>query len=320
MNVVLQKDLFLRSREVFLRASVEHDINFILTDVLDEDTMIAYHHAKGVDCFVIGAEAYSRRFYETLRQGSAVIRYGVGYNAVAIDICLKRNIKVGYTPGTLTDSVAEYTFALVMALNRHIAPLHSAMKKGVWNGVTGLELKGKTIAVLGFGQIGREVARIAKYGFGMRVHAFDVHVSVDSDLYDFYSNDFASVVRDADIVSIHMASVPATKNFISAERIEQCKEGVQFINTSRGDLVDERSLYIALKSKKISSAAIDVFVNEPYVPSERADFRDLDNVLLTPHCGSNTKEASKRMAELVVQNILAYRAGERMILIPELQK
>ncbi|MEA4935311.1 MAG: NAD(P)-dependent oxidoreductase [Paludibacter sp.] len=319
MNVVLQKDLFLRSNEVFLRASVEHDINFILTDVLDESVMIE-HHAEGVNCFVIGAEAYSLHFYETLRQGSAIIRYGVGYNAVPIDVCMEREIKVGYTPGTLTDSVAEYTFALMMALNKHIAPLHSAMKQGVWYGMTGWELKGKTIAILGFGQIGREVARIAKYGFGMRVHAFDVHVSVDSDLCDFYSNDFATVVRDADIVSIHMASVPATKNFISAERIRQCKEGVQFINTSRGDLVDEKSLYNSLKSKKISSAAIDVFVNEPYVPSEGADFRDLDNVLLTPHCGSNTKEASKRMAELVVQNILAYRAGERMILIPELQK
>ena len=319
MNVVLQKDLFLRSSEVFLNASVAHDINFILTDVLDETAMIE-HHADGVDCFVIGAEAYSRQFYENLRQGSAVIRYGVGYNAVAVDVCLERNIKVGYTPGTLTDSVAEYTFALVMALNRHIAPLHSAMKQGIWNGMTGLELKGKTIAVLGFGQIGREVARIAKYGFGMRVHAFDVHMSVDSDLYDFYSNDFAAVVKDADIVTIHMASVPETKNFISAERIAQCKEGAQFINTSRGDLVDETSLYNVLKSKKISSAAIDVFVNEPYVPSGGADFRELDNVLLTPHCGSNTKEASNRMAEMVVQNIIAYRAGERMILIPELRK
>jgi D-3-phosphoglycerate dehydrogenase len=207
---------------------------------------------------------------------------------------------------------------MLLAMNRNIPQLDALMKNNHWQGITGLELKGKTIAVLGFGQIGKAVAQIAKFGFGMRVNAFDVLPSIDSDLVDYYSNDFDSVVKNADIITIHMAVMPSTKGFINSERIEKCKDGVQFINISRGDLVNEKALFEALQKKKISAAALDVFVNEPYIPTPEADFRILNNVVLTPHCGSNTKEASNKMAELVVKNILAYEQGKEISLIPEL--
>ena len=151
----------------------------------------------------------------------------------------------------------------------------------------------------------------------MKVNAFDVMPSIDSDLVDYYSNDFDSVVKNADIITIHMAVMPSTKGFINNERIEKCKDGVQFINISRGDLVDEKALFEALQKKKISAAALDVFVNEPYTPTPEADFRTLSNVVLTPHCGSNTKEASNKMAKMVVENILAYYNDGKMTLIPE---
>lgn len=317
MKIVIQKDLFFRSEEIFSLAAKQNNSEFLLTEVLDESAMLNFHN-EGANCFVIGAENYSRSFYKSIKPGSAVIRYGVGYNAVPIDICKRRNIAVGYTPGTLTDSVAEHTFAMLLAMNRNIPKLDASMKNNHWRSVTGLELKGKTIAILGFGQIGKAVARIARLGFGMRVNAFDVMPTLDSDLIDYYSNDFESVVKNADIITIHMAVMPSTKGFINRERIEMCKNGVQFINISRGDLVDEKALFDALQLKKISAAALDVFVNEPYVPTPEADFRTLDNVVLTPHCGSNTKEASNRMAELVVKNILAYEHGKEMILIPDL--
>lgn len=318
MRVVLQKDLFIRSEEVFLNAAKQNNIEFLITNVLDELAMLKFHQ-QGANCFVIGAENYSRSFYESIKSGSAVIRYGVGYNSVPIDICKARNITVGFTPGTLTDSVAEHTFAMLLAMNRNIPQLDALMKNNHWHGITGLELKGKTLAILGFGQIGKAVARIAKFGFGMKVNAFDVMPSIDSDLVDYYSNDFNLVVKDADIITIHMAVMPSTKGFINRERIEKCKDGFQFINISRGDLVDEKALFEALQKKKISAAALDVFVNEPYIPTPEADFRTLNNVVLTPHCGSNTKEASNKMAELVVKNILAYEQGKEMLLIPELK-
>jgi phosphoglycerate dehydrogenase-like enzyme len=317
MKTILQKDLFTRSSEVFSSAAKEHGIQFFLTDVLDEKAMLELHN-KGTNCLVIGAEAYSREFYNSLHEGSAVIRYGVGYNAVPIDICKSRNIKVGYTPGTLTYSVAEDTFALLLAVARNIPVLHHSMKDGIWKGITGMELKGKTIAILGFGQIGQAVARIAKYGFGMRVKAFDILKITGSDLCDQSSDNFEEAVKDADIISLHLATLPSTMGFINAERISRMKDGVIFINTARGELVVEKDLFDALTAGKISAAGLDVFAKEPYPPSPEVDFRKLNNVVLAPHCGSNTREASNRMAKMVVENILAYYAGSKMVIVPEL--
>ena len=319
MKVILQRDLFIRSEKEFLTAGKKYSIEFLLADVLDEKTMLKYHE-QWANCFVLGAETYSMEFYQSIRPGSAVIRYGVGYNAVPVKLCRQRGIKVAYTPGTLTDSVAEHTFAMLLGMNRNIPQLHQSMKEKRWQGLTGMELKGKTIAILGFGQIGKAVAKIAKYGFGMRVHAYDILPLPDDHVADFFSNNYAEVVKEADIVTIHIAVTPKTAGFFNAERIALCKEGVQFVNTSRGNLVDEKALFDALLSGKIEKAAMDVFVREPYIPTENADFRELDNVLLTPHCGSNTKEASERMAMVVIQNIIAYAKGEEMILIPELKQ
>lgn len=317
MKAIIQKDLFTRSSEVFSSAAKEHGIQFFQTEVLDEKAMLELHN-EGTNCFVIGAEAYSREFYTSLQEGSAVIRYGVGYNAVPIDICKSRNIKVGYTPGTLTDSVAEDTFAMLLAVARNIPALHQSMKDCVWKGITGMELKGKTIAILGFGQIGQAVARIAKYGFGMRVNAFDILRITGSDLCDLSSDNFEEAVKDADIISLHMATLPSTMGFINAERISRMKDGVIFINTARGELVVEKDLFDALTAGKISAAGLDVFAKEPYHPSPEVDFRKLANVVLAPHCGSNTREASNRMAKMVVENILAYYSGNKMVIVPEL--
>jgi D-3-phosphoglycerate dehydrogenase len=317
MKVIIQKDLFLRSFDVFSEAAKKYGIQFFQTDELDEVTMLK-RHAEGASCFVIGAESYSNEFYNSLYEGSGVIRYGVGYNAVPIDICKSRKIKVGYTPGTLTDSVAEHTFALLLGIARKIPTLHHSMTTHVWQGITGIELKNKTIAIIGFGQIGQAVARIAKYGFGMKVNAFDKR-EIKGNSFLNYSSNFREVVQDADIVSLHLSALPATLGFINEERITQMKNGTIFLNTARGELVVERDLYNALESGKISLAGLDVFWKEPYNPDSVVDFRKLNNVVLTPHCGSNTREANNKMADLVIKNILAFYMNKKMILIPELK-
>ena len=318
MKVIIQRDLYSRSYETFSNASKEHGIQFIQTDVLDENTMLK-HHYEGINCIVIGAEAYSRNFYNSLTEGAAVIRYGVGYNAVPIDICLSRKIKVGYTPGTLTDSVAEHTFALLLAIVRKLPDLHQSMKSNLWKGLTGTELRGKKIALIGYGQIGQAVAKIAIFGFGMKVLAYDIWEIDRNNLISLYSDNFEAVVKNADIVSLHLATVPETIGLINNERINMMKDGTIFINTARGELVVEKDLYEALETGKIFAAGLDVYENEPYLPSSNLDFRRLNNVVLTPHCGSNTKEASSRMADIVVSNILAYYSSKGMILIPEMK-
>jgi D-3-phosphoglycerate dehydrogenase len=317
MKVILQEDLLQRSREVFNSASRKFNIEFIPTKVLDEKKMLEYHK-KGVKCFIVGAEAYSREFYGSLQEDSAVIRYGVGYNAVPVDICRDRKIKVGYTPGTLTDSVAEHTFALLLSVVRKIPALNQSFKNNEWKGLTGVELRNKTLAVIGYGQIGQAVAKIAKYGFGMKVHAFDHSDLAPDNVWDLYTTNFDEVVRAADVVSIHLGTTSSTTEFIDAHKIDSMKDGVIFINTARGELINEENLFKALKNGKIQAAGLDVFTREPYKANVKADFRKLKNVVLTPHCGSNTSEASRRMAELVIENVKAYFAGTKMLLIPEL--
>lgn len=317
MKVIIQKDLYERSLYIFSEAEEKYGIQFIRTEVLDENNMLK-KHSEGVNCIVIGAEAYSKKFYNSLREGTAVIRYGVGYNAVPIDICCHRKIKVGYTPGTLDDSVAEHTFALLLGVVRKIPELHQSMKSNIWKGQTGTELRGKTLALIGYGQIGQSVAKIAIFGFGMKVTAYDIREIDRNNLISLYSNNFEEVVKNAHIVSLHLATVPDTIGFINKERINMMKNGNIFINTARGELVVEKDLYEALESGKISAAGIDVFGNEPYKPNPEIDFRQLNNVLLTPHCGSNTNEANNRMAEMVIKNILAFYSSEQMILIPEM--
>lgn len=318
MKVILQKDLFERSRKTFNDASLKYGIEFFLTNVLDEEAMLNYNK-MGVNCFVIGAEAYSKNFYRKISEGSAVIRYGVGYNAVPVDICKKRKIKVGYTPGTLTESVAEHTFALLLSVARKIPEQHQAMIAGNWQGLSGMELKNKTIAIIGFGSIGQAVAKIAKYGFGMKVKAFDIKKIRNMDLIDFFSDNFKETVQNAAILSLHMSSSKETKEFINEEKINMMEDGVIFINTSRGELVNENDLYAALESGKIAGAGLDVFRNEPYESHQKTDFRKLKNIVLTPHCSSNTIDSNIRMANMTIKNILAYYASDDMILIPELK-
>jgi len=317
MKVILQKDLYDRSREVFKEASEKYGIEYFITDILDEPSMIRFHE-KGASCFVIGAEAYSKKFYESIAEGSAVIRYGVGYDEVPVEICKKRFIKVAYTPGTLTDSVAEHTIALLLGLMRNIPALHNSMKKGQWKGASGYELKNKTLAILGFGQIGQATARIAKNGFGMKINVFDKEPGFSSSLYDLYSINYQEVVCNADVISIHLKALPETIGFVNERRIRQMKDGAVLINTSRGEIIEEKDLFQALDNGKLAAAALDVFVDEPYNPKPETDFRQLNNVLLSPHCGSNTKEANDRMAELVIKNILAYYKKGTMNLIPEI--
>jgi phosphoglycerate dehydrogenase-like enzyme len=319
MKVILQKDLFDRSKKTFQDASHKLGIKFLVTDILDEATMIEYNH-EGACCIVIGSEKYSREFYNTITEGSFVIRYGVGYNAVPIDICKTRNIMVGYTPGSLTDSVAEHTMALLLSMVRHIPLLDNRMKEKQWQGETGFELRDKTMAILGFGQIGKAVARIAKYGFGMKIHAFDIIKPDCMELINFYSDNYNDVVRNADIITVHLPSITDTIGFIDSNKIEHMKPGVILINTARGDVVVEKDLYNALINGQISSAGLDVFQNEPYFSDADFDFRKLKNVILTPHCGSNTTDANEKMANMVIQNIMSFYTQGKMILIPEMHK
>jgi lactate dehydrogenase-like 2-hydroxyacid dehydrogenase len=190
------------------------------------------------------------------------------------------------------------------------------MKASIWAAKMGSEISGKTLAIVGVGSIGKTVARIAAFGFGMRVVGCTRTRKVDEEAMRSMgiasvTDDFAVAVHESDYVSLHIPATPANARFINRERLGMLGPRCWLINTARGAVVDENALYDALASGEIRGAAVDVFEREPYVPSDPTrDLRKLDNVVLTPHMGSNTVEANARMAERALRNITLAEAGE----------
>jgi len=204
----------------------------------------------------------------------------------------------------LDDSVAECAIGMMLTAARHLATCSADNKNNIWKNRVGIELAGKTLAIIGCGNIGRKVAKIAKAGFGMKVIGCDVFGAVDCQFMDDFTNDFSRAVKNADFVSMHIPDIPATKNFINFERLRKMKRSSILINTSRGGIVDEVAIYDAVESSIIGGAVLDVFKDEPYVPQCAAkDLRTVDNIMMTPHIGSSTVEACNRMAKSALQNI-----------------
>jgi phosphoglycerate dehydrogenase-like enzyme len=206
-------------------------------------------------------------------------------------------------------------------------PMTAGMAQRAWEPVTGVELQGKTLAIIGCGGIGRSVARIASLGYGMQVVGCSrPGASPPAPLEHFHAvvNDFSTAVRGASFVSLHMSASGDNAQFVNRERLPQLDERAWLINTARGSLVDERALYEALAERRHARAALDVFAREPYAPVEGSgDLRSLANVILTPHVGSNTAEANGRMAGRALQNIALAQArqfAQMDLLNPEVLK
>jgi phosphoglycerate dehydrogenase-like enzyme len=220
------------------------------------------------------------------------------------------------TPGALDDSVAEHTIGLLFAAARQMVGQASRLRAGEWAPQMGFELKGRTLAVIGCGAIGRRVGQIAALGLGMKVIGCEV---AEADLprlqreFGFASvvKDFGKAVKGADFVSLHIPSLPETRHFLGAEQLGLLPAGCWLVNTARGAVVDEAALYDALAGGRLAGAALDVFEREPYEPpAPGKDLRALPNVIMTPHISSSTREACDRMASRALQNIQLAEAGQ----------
>ena len=278
---------------------------------------------------ILGTYRYRGQLYQALAEsageGPALIaRHGVGYDGVNLELCKENNIMVTITPGTLDQSVAEHTVALILSLVRNIPALDRSMRESRFEPVTTMELAGKILGVAGFGKIGKQVAMIASRGLAMKVIAFD-SLALEEQLSregfgkeEFYRRyglseyftDYSEFAESPDILTIHMPVLEGTLNFFDADRLSALKSSAYLINTGRGALIDEDALYDALKVGQLRAAALDVFHNEPYAPVSTAkDLRQLPNVILTPHVASNTVEANFRIQQNILQNIERFLQG-----------
>lgn len=254
----------------------------------------------------------------------AIARAGVGVDNVDLDAATAHGVVVMNTPGGNTISTAEHTFGLMLALARFIPQGHATLKEGRWDrkNFTGVELKGKTLGLLGFGRIGQAMAKRA-LAFEMDVLAYDpftpeaVYTAIGAKRAASPEEIYAA----ADFISLHSPALPETKGMINAKTIAQMKDGVRIVNAARGVLIDDNALAEALKAGKVAGAALDVYVEEP--PAADHPLLGLPNVIHTPHLAASTSDAqitvAVEAAELIA-NALIYGKFENVVNTAVLEK
>jgi D-3-phosphoglycerate dehydrogenase len=234
-------------------------------------------------------------------------RAGVGVDNIDLDEATRRGVLVMSTPGGNAVSVAEHTFALMLALARQVSRLDKSMHEGKWEkgSAAGTEVRGKTLGLIGLGRIGSEVAVRAE-AFDMRVLGYDPYISeAAARELQVELVPLEKLLAESDFVSLHTAVSPATQNLINATTLAQMKKGARLINAARGELIDEGALAEALKSGKLAGAALDVFVEEP---TQNTALVGLPNVLATPHIAGSTTEAQEEVGTQVAVQVRDYLA------------
>jgi D-3-phosphoglycerate dehydrogenase len=234
--------------------------------------------------------------------------WGTGVDHIDLQTAQAHGITVTNTPNTATDSVAEHGLALMLAVARKIPTLDAQVKRGEW--VRGMltQLRGKTLGLIGTGAIGRRLAELGK-GIGMQVIAWTFHpdTALTQAIGLRYVSSMAEVLRQADVVSLHLRYSPQTERIIGAKELGLMKSTAIFINTARGQLVDQHALYAALKDGTIAGAGLDVFESEPIEPHD--PLLTLPNVVLSPHTAGTTPESLMNGLELCAANVVAYLQG-----------
>ena len=242
-----------------------------------------------------------------------ISNYAVGLDNIDLEAATKRNIKITNTPGVASESVAEHVFALILACRKSLIAADRFVRTGKYlkwdpNLFVSAQLQGQTIGIIGLGRIGTFVGQIAYGGFRMKIMYFDIKRSEDFELIceaKFSSVD--SILKEADIVTLHVPLTEKTKHMIGKDELEVMKNTSILINTSRGPVVKEDALVWALKTKEIAFAGIDVFEFEPNISKE---LLKLENIVLTPHIASATIETREEMSRIAAQNIIDVFEGK----------
>jgi D-3-phosphoglycerate dehydrogenase / 2-oxoglutarate reductase len=239
----------------------------------------------------------------------AIGRAGVGIDNVNVEVATKRGIIVANAPQSNVVTAAEHTLALLLALARNVPQAHASLVAGRWDRskYSGVELMDKTLGILGFGRIGQLVAQRAQ-GFGMHVIAFDPYVGAERyrELGVEKAESSDEVYAAADFLTLHLPKTPETEGWLDAEAIAKCRDGVRILNVARGPLVVDEDLQAALDSGKVGGAALDVFRSEPITEHPLFGY---PNVVVTPHLGASTAEATDRAGYQAAEQVVAALTG-----------
>jgi D-lactate dehydrogenase len=323
--VVFETELW--ARAAWNRMKRDYDVK-LLEEFLTSDN--AGEHS-GVEVICTDLSRLDADTLEKLKNTKLIATQSTGVDKIDLEYCMANGISVCNVPAYAEIAVAEHVFALLLSISRHLSEAVERTRKGNFSldGLMGFDLCGKILAIVGTGVIGRHVGKIAK-GFGMEVVAFDVRkderwAAVNGIRY----MSIKEALSMADIVTLHLPFTPETHHLISGDQFAMMKEGVVLINTARGELVDTQALIRALASGKVAAAGLDVLpeeqvflkgIEEPATLFSRGDKQEtllanhallrLSNVIVTPHCGFFTKEASQRIIDVTIANIKAFIHGK----------
>ncbi|AEE91886.1 Phosphoglycerate dehydrogenase [Tepidanaerobacter acetatoxydans Re1] len=256
-----------------------------------------------VDGVIVGLDPMDEEVIRSAKNLKAISKYGVGLDNIDLKVAEELGIKVKKAEGTNTRSVAELTIGLFFALSRSIPKAVIDVKDGRWDRTIGTEIGAKVVGIIGFGAIGREVAKMSS-GLEMEIMAYDPYFN-DIELtraMNVKMTNIDEILEKADFVTLHLPLNEETNKIINSKTLSKMKQTAYLVNTARGELVDEDALYEALKNGIIAGAAQDVFSQEP--PDKQNKLLSLNNFILTPHIGAYTKEATERMVVISAKNLI----------------
>jgi D-3-phosphoglycerate dehydrogenase len=265
-----------------------------------------------VDGIICGDDSITRRVIEKgVPKLKVISKYGIGVDRIDLEAARQLGVPVTFTPGVNEVTVAEHVFGLMISLARNIPQQNQMVKEGQWKRMTGHELWGKIIGIIGMGRIGKQVAK--------RALAFEMKVlGCDPNWDDPFCQEYPvgrcmmaeEILGQADFVTLHMNLTPENRGFINHKRLELMKPTAYLINCARGGLVNTADLLEALRKVQIAGYAADVLDQEPPEPDDPLIMSGLENVILTPHIGSRTYESVVRQATMAIGNLLAVLKGE----------
>tara|TARA_Y100000991_G_scaffold45602_1_gene32306 strand:- start:342 stop:1244 length:903 start_codon:yes stop_codon:yes gene_type:complete len=236
---------------------------------------------------------------------SCVGRLGVGLDNIDLVACQENNVQVYPAIGANSNSVAEYVICSAMLLLRRAFQKNIEMISGVWprQESSGLEVRGKTIGLIGYGEIAQRTSVIAK-SLGMKVVAFDPYINASSDLWrDTEKLSLDKLLRVSDVISLHIPLNKETNNLLDEKKLSLVKPSAVLINSARGGILDENALAKALRENRIRGAALDVFSEEPLSEEKAKKFSQLNNIILTPHIAGITEESNERVSQMIADKV-----------------
>jgi D-3-phosphoglycerate dehydrogenase len=262
----------------------------------------------GIDGLIAGLDTINAEALKSADRLQVISRYGVGVDNVDLEYTRIRNIVVTNTPGANSVSVAELTLGLILALLRQIPQAVEATRRGEWPRFNGFSLEGRTVGIIGFGSIGKQVGQRLK-GFSCKILAYDPFPDLSfASEFGIQICNLDELLNQSDIISLHLPSSTYTQGLVDEGFLNRTKPGAMLINTSRGDVVDEVALYNALQKGQLAGAALDVFRQQP--PDPFNPLLALPNVLVTPHMGAHSDGATNAMGWMSLRDCLAVLRSE----------